>query len=476
MFRAILLTTALVAPSQLFAQATTERAAVIAAELDRYLPGDARVVEVTPSGADYTVTLNLEAMTLKQVSRGLTVKAEPLILRLTEEAGGTYAVSYDQALSAKISYRDEFNLDMAVARVVGSGQFDPSLGAFISHEMTYTDLSYVQDYGSQSDLGSVTYRLGQMTAKSAAKANPAGGIDVVADYRGTDLVEDLTMPNPSTGELMPVSIKAASYDGKAEATGVRSLELLDLVAFGVANFPPSPNAPAQQNALKDKLRAAAPFFASLSADNAMQDVSVETPVGTFAAATAVVDIAANGAVAEGAFEQRLSLTGLSLPEGLVPAWVNTLIPEDSSFGFSFDDFDLAAPLAILLDRVDFKTGPTSAQSEALGKAILPSGAVQMGFTIGSEAKGTYELEASGSLAIGPEAPPSGTARVSVAGIDAILSALNEAPPEVKRGAIPAVGMARGLGKTDGDATIWEIEMTEDGKLLVNGNDLSMFMQ
>ena len=90
MLRALFLTSVLILPSPLWAQATPERAAQIAETLARYLPGDRAGLTVEPAGADYVVTVDFAALATRQAQRGLKLEATPLTLHLTEEAGGTF--------------------------------------------------------------------------------------------------------------------------------------------------------------------------------------------------------------------------------------------------------------------------------------------------------------------------------------------------------------------------------------------------
>ena len=55
----------------------------------------------------------------------------------------------------------------------------------------------------------------------------------------------------------------------------------------------------------------------------------------------------------------------------------------------------------------------------------------------------------------------------------VLDALNAAPEDVKAGAVPGLMMLRGIAKPAGVGRFtWVVEMTPEGKVLVNGLDMS----
>lgn len=481
MFRTLLLTSALLAPAPLYAQATPERAAKIAAEFQRYLPPGTEGLSVKPAGADYLLTFDIGAAFAAAALGDLKIEASPLELHLTDSGDGTYQVRYDQPLSAKITHNNEmrfeeaFQADLAIASLKGGGQYDPALGAFITQDFTYSGLVYSQSMGPAGSLGKVLYRLDSLSGQTSAKANPTGGVDVTFRYEGTGLSEDISMPDPVTGGLTEIKVKAARHAGDGQVSGSRSVAMLDLLAFAVQNLPPD-RSPRQQDQLKDKLRTAAPFFNSAEMNGSLLDVTVDTPVGPFRAELLLADIRVSGAVDEGKFVESFSVDGLVLPPGLLPDWASTLAPSKVSLSFGIREFNLAAPLAIFLDRVDFTKGPSGQQEDELLKALLPNGTAALGLSVVTDAPGTYLLDVNGEMKVGPASMPIGSARIELTGIDAILAKVNEAPPEIKQSALPGIAMVRGLGKAEGDKLVYDIEATPEGAVLVNGNDMSALFQ
>jgi hypothetical protein len=86
----------------------------------------------------------------------------------------------------------------------------------------------------------------------------------------------------------------------------------------------------------------------------------------------------------------------------------------------------------------------------------------------------YSLSLEGALTAGPATPiPVGSALLKATGLDAVMKALEAAPPEVGQQAIPGIMMARGMAKPEGtDSYSWDIQMGTDGKITINGIDMS----
>ena len=60
----------------------------------------------------------------------------------------------------------------------------------------------------------------------------------------------------------------------------------------------------------------------------------------------------NGVVADGKLREKFTLTGLKTPPGIVPAWAESLVPQQMTLDFSGTGFDLAAPAAKIIDVMD----------------------------------------------------------------------------------------------------------------------------
>jgi hypothetical protein len=59
------------------------------------------------------------------------------------------------------------------------------------------------------------------------------------------------------------------------------------------------------------------------------------------------------------------------------------------------------------------------------------------------------------------------------GMEAVIAQLQQAAADpTAQQAMAGLFAAKGIGKVDGDKTVWDITMGADGKLFVNGTDIS----
>jgi hypothetical protein len=289
----------------------------------------------------------------------------------------------------------------------------------------------------------------------------------------TGLDQSMAFPSGEGMPPVPVRVTAAEYALSGTATGFRNDAILQMIAWAVAN----PD-PALMTAARGDLRALVagglPLFEHLRADGTVTQIAAETPVGPVGIAELGIDVELRGAVADGLFREALRFEGLTLPPGVVPPFAAGLVPERFSIDFALDSFDAAAAAQVLLGLFDLPPGaePGPEFGGTLLSALMPDGTVGITLAPGEVANATYTLSYEGSMTAGPAAMPAGAGRITARGYDAAMALLDAAPDEVKGQLLPAMGMARGLARDQGDGTlVWEIDATQPGTLKINGMDL-----
>jgi len=389
----------------------------------------------------------------------------PLVLTLTDLGDGLWRVAHDGSVHLTLNVPGQLALGLSAEEVRWTGTFDESLAAFVESEGVFRNFVWSQRatplYSPPTE---IAYRIDSATYSTRAGAGAGGGVDGTMRYDMTGLSEVVTMPG------FEFTLSAASYGAGGNVTGMRSMAFYDLIAWFVAN--PAPDLiTGRQDEMKERVRALLPIFGAVDAAGAMRDIAISTPFGEFGIDWLGIDVEMTGLVAEGRFRERLAFAGLKLPAGLVPEWAAALIPTDVTIDFTLSDFDLAGPVEELLG-FDLMWGPPLDLEQRLLAALLPSGqvAIRLGPTAAEGAGWSFGIE--GQMSAGPMSMPVGAFDVELGGFETILGALNAGPRDVSQGAAPAFLMARGLAKAEGDVLQWRIEMTEDQRLLVNGNDLS----
>lgn len=127
----------------------------------------------------------------------------------------------------------------------------------------------------------------------------------------------------------------------------------------------------------------------------------------------------------------------------------------------------------LLDLPAGGTPPADFDARMMA-ALLPEGVVDLTLAPGETNAPAYRLTYEGTMTAGPAVPmPTGKARIGLTGIDAIGEALKSSPPEMGMAEMaPMLEMAKAMAQpgVDGEL-IWEIETTNAGGLLINGQDM-----
>lgn len=440
-----------------------------------YLGAYADVVTVTPQGDSYEVKIDPTDLVAGLKAQGASSAVMPVVLTLSDMGDGKWTVSQDGPFAFAVQIPGLVDLDIKAANQSWSAVYDERLKAFetTKGEISGMTMRELVTQPGQPEMN-VAYSIDKVTMESRATAAAAGGVDSTISYSISGLSETFTVPpTPQMPAPMDITIQVETYVADAKLAALRSSEILDLWAWVVAH-PDKAAVEADFGAMKDKVRAALPLFDAITANGAMTNLAGTTPFGAFSADAATIAIGMNGVKADGKLHEKIALTGLKFPTEVMPIWVPSLLPDAATLDLTLDGFNLAAPAQILLDAI--RPGETLAPevNAQMLQAALPDGAMRIELASTGLSSAMYDISIRGDMKVGPALPmPIGSAFITVTGLDAVMTALQSAPPEVSQQAIPGMMMARGLAKTDApDSYSWAIEMAEGGKITVNGMDMS----
>lgn len=458
-----------------WAEATIGGAADLTAVFQTYLGATPGVVTVTADGDAYRVVLDAGPLLAKVPAEAqATITVSPMEMMLTDNGDGTWAVTQDQALSFTMKVGNELDMTVSADSLSCDGTYETALKAFAAQACTVSNLKMDQ---TQMDptLGEVktNYVITAGEYELASKAGANGGVDSTTAYTITGLDQTITMPMGEGMPPMPIRITAGEYALSGTGTGFRNDAILSLLAWFVAHPDPALIS-AGKGEIKGLVAGGLPLFDHLQADGTITDVNVETPIGPVAIAELGLDVELRGAVSDGLFREAISFDGLTLPPGVIPPFAEGLVPERFSIDFAVDKFDAAAAAQVLLGLFDLPEGaePPEGFDMTLLSALMPDGTVGITLAPGEVANATYTLTYEGSMTAGPAAMPVGAGKVTATGYDAAMALLDGAPDDMKGQLLPAMGMARGLAKDQGDGTlVWELDATEPGTFKINGMDL-----
>lgn len=469
---------ALMSSTAMAGPATPEEATKLVALFQTYLGAEPGVVTVVPAGDAYTVTLDFSPFIAKASKDGFTGTITPYVMTLTNNGDGTWATSVDQAFSADFTVPGVTDFSYKMASLKGTGVFDEALTAFSSSRSDFTGIAVTQSAtiaGQPPSESSTTAATGFYESTAVASAD--SGVDSKITYSLGGYSQKMAIPSAEGAPPSDVVVTADNYTGTGDLTGFEPNAFYKLIAWFVEH-PSKEAVSADQAGLKALLTEGMPFFQNINTSAALTNVSVQSPVGVVSMASLGIDVEANGLVNEGKIREGLTVSGLTLPDGILPPWSAGLVPTDAGFDVTVSGFDAAAPAAAAIAAFDLtKAEPIDPSAQgALMSAFMPKGTVDITFAPSTISAEKYNVTYEGAMTAGPSGTPVGTGKVTMTGMEDVLTALQAAPPEMGGQMAPMLGMAKGIAKPGADGElVWEIDGSTPGKLLINGTDLMAMM-
>ncbi len=461
--------------SNAFAEATEEGAARLMQVFQTYLGTTEGVVTVALDGDSYTLTLDASPFAAVAAEAGGSYTLSPMVMTLTDNGDGTWEVLQDQAMTMSFSAPGAADVTATVESLTSEGVFDEALMSFTSSTTEMTNLTMVQKI-TDPTTGEMTVNVAVESATYDATAveGAAGGVDNTITMELTGLSQEFTLPASEGTPAMPITMTAESMTQTGKIDGLRPDAFYQMMAWFVAN-PTEEAKIAQKAGIKSILQAGLPLFSAMTTTSLGKNVAVTTPMGGVSMAEVGIDVDLNGLVADGKFREAISIKGLTLPVEMIPAWAVPILPKDVSLDFQVTDFDAAAAVNVAMGLFDLPAGaaPDDAFNAAMLAALLPTGTVTIGLNPGGISGDGYALTFEGAMKAGPETEiPTGTAKITLAGIETLQAALDAAPDDIKGQAMMGVGMAQGMAKPGPNGElVWEIDASVPGSLSVNGTPM-----
>jgi hypothetical protein len=465
---------ALVASGAMAEPATPEGAARIQAALAKYLGPAAGVATVTPKGEVYDLVLDGTAVVTPLLPAGGTFTMTPYTIVLTDLGGGKWQMDESGSFSAALKIPNLIEFAYTIDTIKGQSIWDEALMATETVTYDFTGIKTVQTTFNYDGTPMVsTTEAASLQLKSNAVAGANGGVDATVTYSQTGVHQDQEIPIVPGQAPLKIVVDYPLNSSEAVIKGFRTAAFYDLIGWAVAQKSADAAMAAQAEA-KDKIRALLPIFESASISGVVTDAKVSTPVGEFAVAGVDVSAALSGFVSDGNFSEKVTLKGFSMPAGLLPDWSAGLVPTDLTLDFAIDDFNLAAPMATIVETFDASAPEPipEAMMFPLLSQFLPNGNVSITLGDSGANSAVYDLSASGSLKAGFMGAE-GAAHIELIGIDAVLAALQAGPPEETGEIVGMLGMAQSLAKPGVDgALVWDFTFTPPAGISVNGTPLT----
>ncbi len=459
--------------------ATDEGAARLTGVMQTYLGTVPGVVSVTPQGAEYALVIDPKPLLDMVAQDGVQITFEPVSYTLTDNGDGTWRVSEDQQIAWAINLPDLLE-HRGSMHLQSDGVWSEALKTFTKHKSVTTDyVVATTNYASTTApdgttttqrVSSDSQRIARAETETTGKAGAAGAVDQDFIFTATGMEQTNEIMIAPGQAPFQVALTVPLYEGSGQAVGLQSDRILSLLAWFVAH-PSAEAIKGAQDGLRGELAAALPLWDQMNVDATLHDIKAMTPIGEVGLASVTADIGLSGISADGRFHESIAMTGLTLPEGVLPAWAVPLVPEEATFDLTASGFNLAAPAKMLIETFDLNATDQQGgvDPQKLQQAFLPDGSFSLKFAPSKVRGADYQLDYQADLAIGKMPMPTGSALISAQGLDNVEAALRAAPPEQGAQALMMLQMARSLAAPGADGkSVWAIEMTQAGSVTING--------
>jgi hypothetical protein len=447
-------------------------------KLTYYLPKsivDTGFLKVTAGTQRYELSIDIAPFLKELKPDEFSINGlKPFIQYLTPQDDGTW----------KMEANDNFNLSgfftaegkktdftYLIDKFSYDAIFDPALTFTRTANANIEKLKFsMKDERTNIELGIDSY-----TADTRTENIVNGVADLVSNFSARGFSEIIREPNSP-----PVTITAGSLDGRVEADKVGITAVRDLVVFVLDKIKTDSKTltPDEDAKLKALLKANVPFTENLMEDFHFRDVKIDTQGIQVGLADLGYKINFNGIKSDTRVGVEVSIADPTISAGLLPPGTEGALPKTASMGVAITGLNVEGVVAYALQHADFtKSEPlTAAQSDELGKIVLPDGKMHIEFTNVAAKSDVYDISLSGTMTVNPDDSdkPEVDVTIKARDLDKTVNYL-----QANAGKVPQFGQAsfmllmmKGFGKQEADgAMTWNVKVDQAGKVLINGREM-----
>lgn len=471
---------ALATAQALAADATPEGAAKLTESLQKYLgkpaAGETSGMAVTPKGADYQVTFDLQRAFKPLAALGLGLDASPVEFALTDLGDGTWHIVSSSFPQITMRMPPNQTMDLHFEGVKTDGIFDTKTAIFRNLTQRTDKVSSKVSGGGSTQIQ--TYGPNRLDYSAENTGADAANVTLKQVSQNFSQEVDFMAPDKDgkpSGPAMHVSAKASSFEVGASIGALRATKMMELWAFFVAH--PSLQAIADSQAdLKALLRDSGPVLEKFSENFGISDLGIVSPAGTLGLKSMAAAFDIDGIGSGGSVGLSLKGTGLTLPARMIPAWGAGFVPSlvDLAPRLTGLNFSAAAREAVQDFDLHKSSILTGADTTKIAFLLAPGGSFKVTLPKGRVTSALLDITLDGAMDVTvPKA--SGKLNVHAKGVDAAIDAL-KAGMATDKSAAQAFGLltvAKGLGKAEADGgMLWVVDLAQDGSTSVNGTPLA----
>jgi hypothetical protein len=449
--------------------ATPEGADALRALIAKYLPaaqaGPSPLVTLAPEGADYLVSADLSALNALLKETGVSYDPATIVYRAVEQDDGNWRAMMD-SLPRIVFHSEEANGSVELTNFRSVALISPAIAWLLG--------------GSASmDKGTL-----QIQAPKLVEAVDFGGVQenvtttVAADGSVSTVVkEDISDVGFSATGLgkndAPVNISGRSDKALIDVgvDGFKSRKAFELWGL-IASHPARADLAAHEAELKGLLRELTAPGLRFAEGIKAQKTLVTASVGAIALADAEYQLAAANMGPQSSISLGVSADGLSLPVGLVPPGAGDLTPSKIDVAATLKGVDLAAAANEWISDLSLQgDGPLLSDEDAdkVEAALLSAGPIRIEVAPSHIVAPAVDADFTGVVSLDHGKPAAVALTVHMRGFDKTMSAVKALGPDIAAKVMPALALAKGLGKTESDGSLsWLVELDANRSMMVNG--------
>jgi hypothetical protein len=448
--------------------ATPEGADALKALIAKFLPaapaGAPPLVTVKPEGSHYSVSADLSALNALLVETGLSYDPAVIVYQAVEQDDGNWRIameslprigfhSKDASGSLELTnFRSAALISPAIAWLLsGSASIDKGTFQVQNPKLTQSiDFGPVQEtiatnVGSD---GSVSTQVKEEIAELGLKATGAGEDDSPINFSGR-------------AEKAVINLSVDGFKSR------KAFDLWGLLAAHPARADLAPHEAELKGLLKELAAPGLKFNEGIEA----QKTVVTASLGAIALADVKYQLGAANAGPQSSLNLSVSADGLSLPVGLLPPNAGALTPSRIDVAATLKGIDITAAANEWISDLSLKgDGPVLSDDNAdkVEAAFLSAGPVQIEFAPSHVVAPALDADFAGLIRLDHN-KPNGAITVHMRGFDKTMAAVKGMGPDVAAKAMPALALAKGLGKSESDGSLsWLLELDAERSIKING--------
>jgi hypothetical protein len=278
------------------------------------------------------------------------------------------------------------------------------------------------------------------------------------------------------------NISADSMTGSIEFKRLGVNALRDLLVFGLDLVKAEAKQldQAQADKLKTLIRANMPLTDKFDEQLVFKGVKVAAEGMDVSFESFTYGLGFTGLKKDASARFNMGVTKPVIPAHLLPPGTEGAVPDSANFAVAISNLNLEGVVNYMLEHADFtKPEPlTPAQSDELGKIVLPDGKMHIDFTDVYAKSAVYDLSLAGQMQVNPNDSdkPIVDVVIKAKDLDKTIKYLQDNAQKVPEfgQASFMVLMMKGFGKADADGTtVWAVKLDETGKVTINGQEMKI---